>query len=159
RSTRKHYHQQIARTLEERFPAVVEAQPELVARHYTRASMPERAIPHWQRAGQRALGQAANLEAIAHLTRAIHLVRLLPASPERDRQELALQIELAPAYMAIKGWASSEVEATCRRAHTLSTTLNDARGAYASLWGLWTNAFLRCQLDQALALARDVSEL
>jgi class 3 adenylate cyclase/tetratricopeptide (TPR) repeat protein len=159
RSTRKHYHQQVARTLEERFPAVAEAQPELVARHYTRASMPERAIPHWQRAGQRALSQAANLEAIAHLTRAIDLVQLLPASPERDHQELALQIELAPAYMAIKGWASAEVEATCRRSHALSKTLNDARGVYASLWGLWTNAFLRCQLDRALALAHDVSRL
>ncbi len=159
RSTRKHYHHQIARVLEDQFPVLAEAQPELVARHYTRAGLPEQAIPHWQRAGQRALSQAANLEAISHLTRAIDLVQLQPAGAERDRHELALQIELAPAYMAIKGWASSEVEATCRRANALSNGLRDAHGAYASLWGLWTNAFLRCELDRALELAHEVARL
>ena len=37
-----------------RFPALVEAQPELVAQHYTAAGSIEPAVDYWQRAGQHA---------------------------------------------------------------------------------------------------------
>src|SRR5262249_159022 len=39
KSTRQHYHQQIADTLEARFPVIKEAQPELLAHHYTEAGL------------------------------------------------------------------------------------------------------------------------
>jgi predicted ATPase len=52
RSTRQQYHQRIAQVLEARFPALVEVQPELVARHYTAAGRTEWAVHYWQRAGQ-----------------------------------------------------------------------------------------------------------
>jgi len=39
--------------LEAQFPETVETQPELVAHHYTEASLVEQAIFYWQRAGQR----------------------------------------------------------------------------------------------------------
>ncbi len=156
RSTRQQYHQQIARVLEERFPMIAEAQPELLAQHYTQAGLAERAIPYWEVAGQRALGRAANLEAIAHLTRGVELVLTLPPGTHRDRKELAMQTQLAPAYMAIKGWASVEVEATARRARELSEALGNPGGVFASLWGLWTNSFLRCELEPALDIARQV---
>ena len=52
KSTRQQVHQQIAQVLEARFPALVEAQPELVAQHYTAAGCTEQAVHYWQRAGQ-----------------------------------------------------------------------------------------------------------
>jgi predicted ATPase len=37
RATRRHYHAQIARLFEQRFPEIAETQPELIAHHYTEA--------------------------------------------------------------------------------------------------------------------------
>jgi predicted ATPase len=68
KSTRQQYHQRIAQVLVDRFPETAEAQPELVAQHYTEAGLTEQALPHWQRAGQQALQRSANPEAIQHLT-------------------------------------------------------------------------------------------
>ena len=42
KSTRQQYHQRIAQVLEERFPDLVETQPELLAQHYTEAGLASR---------------------------------------------------------------------------------------------------------------------
>src|SRR5262249_34693800 len=83
KSTRQQYHQRIAQVLEARFVETVETQPELVAHHYTEAGLIEHALPYWQRAGQRAAQQSAHQEAIAHLSKALEVLQLLPALPER----------------------------------------------------------------------------
>jgi predicted ATPase len=65
KSMRQHYHQQIARVLEERFPDTKNTQPELLAHHYTEANLIDQAIPYWQQAGQQAGQRSANAEAIS----------------------------------------------------------------------------------------------
>ena len=77
--SRKHYHQQIAQVLIERFPHTVATRPERLAHHYTEAGLNAQAIPYWQRAGQQALQRSANLEAVRHLTTALELL----AAPRR----------------------------------------------------------------------------
>jgi class 3 adenylate cyclase/tetratricopeptide (TPR) repeat protein len=156
RSSRRQYHLRIARALIDHFPQTVESRPELVAHHFTQAGLAAEAVPHWQRAGERAMGSFANLEAIAHLSRALELLTTLEEREERDRQELELQVALAPAYMAIKGWASQEVERTTRRARDLSRKLGNEQHLYTALWGLWTSYFLRGQLREALEAAEQV---
>src|SRR5499433_1293805 len=89
RSTRQQYHQRIAEVLEARFPELCETQPELLAHHYTAAGLVARAIPYWQRAGQRMLAQSAYVEAIRHLTQGLELLQALPDTHERAQQELA----------------------------------------------------------------------
>ncbi len=69
-SRRQQLHQRIADTLVERFPETAGTQPELVAHHYTEAGLAEQAVDYWQRAGRRAVERSANLEGIAHLTKA-----------------------------------------------------------------------------------------
>ena len=159
KSTRQDQHRRIAEVLTQRFEDVIEKQPELIAHHYTEAGLQERAVPYWHKAGQRALERAANVEAIAHLERALKLVSALPASAARDKRELELQIGLAPAYMAIKGWASGEVERTCRRARALGDLLGDFQSTYTAQWGIWTNYFLRGRLVEALEAATQVLKL
>src|SRR5205823_1219297 len=63
RSQRRQHHRKIAEVLQERFGDVVEAQPELLAHHFTEARATEEAIPYWQRAAQQALQRSANREA------------------------------------------------------------------------------------------------
>ena len=75
RRNRQQYHQQVAELLESKFPEVVEAQPELLARHYTEAGSASKAVTHWQRAGQRAIQRSANQEAVGHLSTALELAR------------------------------------------------------------------------------------
>lgn len=54
KSRRQQLHQQIVQVLAEQFAETVETQPELLAHHYTEASLIAQAVPYWQRAGERA---------------------------------------------------------------------------------------------------------
>src|SRR5262249_50986403 len=78
KSTRQHYHQQIASILEDRFPETKELQPELLAHHYTEANLIEQAILYWQQAGQKATEHSANKEAIINLTKGLDMLKALP---------------------------------------------------------------------------------
>jgi predicted ATPase len=53
--SRQQYHRQVAELLESKFPEVVEAQPELLARHFTEAGRTNEAVAYWQRAGEKAV--------------------------------------------------------------------------------------------------------
>src|SRR4030095_2394141 len=77
KSTRQHYHQQIAQMLEERFLQIKENQPELLAHHYTEAGLMGQAILYCQQAGERATQRSAHVEAIAHLTKGLELLKTL----------------------------------------------------------------------------------
>jgi TOMM system kinase/cyclase fusion protein len=137
RTQRRQYHRKIAEVLQERFANVVEAQPELLANHFTEAGLNEQAIPYWQRAGQRALERSANKEAIGHLSRGLQLLTRLPETPERFQQELLIQIALGTASVATKGFASEEVERIYGRARQLCQQAGESPLLFPVLWGLW----------------------
>jgi predicted ATPase len=110
RRNRQQYHQQVAELLEAKFPDVVEAQPVLVAHHYSEANVADRAASYFQKAGQRAAQRSANLEAIAHLTKGLEVLGAMPDGPERAQRELDLLTTIGPALIATKGYAAPEVE-------------------------------------------------
>src|SRR5215475_2699659 len=159
RTTRLQYHRHIAQALTEHFPATVETAPELLAHHYTQASMTAEAVPCWLRAGERALHASANPEAIAHLTTGLDLVADLPAGPERAGVELQFRLTLGPAYMAMRGYAAPEVEACYQRARELCRELGDTPQLVPVLHGLWTYHIVRAQHTSALALGEQVLQL
>ncbi len=137
RSKRQEHHRKVAETLEARFPEIVEAQPEFVAHHYTGADLKQAALPYWQAAAAKAMRRSANLEAIAHLTKAQELLRTLPESPERLQQELALQVALGTPLIATRGFASPEVGKVYERAHEICKLSGDAPQQFPVVWGLW----------------------
>ena len=60
KSRRRQLHASIAKVLVERFPAMAESLPEVVAHHFTEAGLASEAIGYWLKAGrlaQRAIGQ------------------------------------------------------------------------------------------------------
>ena len=77
KSRRQELHARIATSIEARFPQLVEAQPELVARHFGEAGLAEKAIPYWLRAGHLAAARSANMEAIAHLRSGLECAQAL----------------------------------------------------------------------------------
>jgi class 3 adenylate cyclase/predicted ATPase len=119
RGRRQQLHARIAGVLEQRFPALPESQPELLAHHYTEACFTEPAIDYWRKAGQRASARSAPTEAVGHLTKGLELLLSLPATPERHRQELDLQTALGGALIAAKGYSAPETGAAFARAREL----------------------------------------
>jgi predicted ATPase len=165
RTIRRQHHRRIAQVLVERFPATVETAPELLAHHYTEAGITAEAVPHWLRAGERALRGSANPEAIAHLASGLRLLADLPAGPERAAQELRFHLALGPACMAVHGYASAEVEACYQRAQELCRELADTPQlvpvlkVVPVLHGLWTHQIVRAEHADALAIGQQVLEL
>jgi class 3 adenylate cyclase/tetratricopeptide (TPR) repeat protein len=89
KSRRKELHGQVARTIDEQFPVLKEAHPEVVARHWTEAGETAQAIAAWTRAGKAAESHHAFNEAQQSYEQALALLSLLPDSAERDLQENA----------------------------------------------------------------------
>jgi class 3 adenylate cyclase len=138
KSTRQLYHQQIARVLEARFPEIKETQPELLAHHYTEAGLQIQAIAYWQQAGQYAIQRSAHVEAIAHLTRGLELLAMLPDTPDRAQEELTCQLALGTSLLATKGHAAPEVERAYARARRLCQRMGDTPQLLMALQGLFS---------------------
>jgi predicted ATPase len=156
RRTRQRYHQHIAQVLEAQFFDIVETQPELLAHHYTEAGVAKQALLYWQRAGERAIQRSAHAEAIAHLSKGLDLLKLLPDTPERSRQELILQSTLGPVLIATRGYAAPDVAQTYARARDLGRRMGDTLQLFVALRGLQTFHAVRAELQTALALAEEL---
>jgi predicted ATPase len=153
RSTRQGYHQRIAHILEEQFPETVEAQPELLAYHYTEAGLAEKAVHYWHQAGHRAIQRSAHVEAINHLTQGLALLQMLPKAPERTQQEVDMHIALGTSLIATKGYAAPEVGQTYSQARHLCAHLNDPLQLFEVLLGLWQYYVVRDEHQTAHELA------
>jgi predicted ATPase len=149
KSTRQQYHQQIAQVLEEQFPETKETQPELLAHHYTEAGLITQAIPYWQQAGRQATLHSAYVEAIAHLTKGLELLKILPDAPERAQQELTLQVALGGPLMATKGMAAREVEQAYVRALDLCRQTGETPLLFPVLFGLCNVYVVRAEYKTA----------
>src|SRR6202011_514374 len=154
-------HARIAETLENQFAKTAESQPEILARHCTEAGLSDRAVGYWLRAGRNAAERSANLEAISHLSKGLEGLKRLPASPERDRQELALQTAIGTPLIAVHGYAAPQTGAVYSRARLLCERLGDAGALFATLSGEFTYHFVRgdyCMMRGLAGEARRTSE-
>jgi class 3 adenylate cyclase/predicted ATPase len=159
KSTRQQYHQRIAQVLEGQSPDTKETQPELVAHHYTEAGLIAQAIPYWQQAGERATQRSANAEAVAHLTKGLEMVTALPHTPERDRQELVLQIALGTPLIAAKGWGGQEMAKAFARARQLCDQVGDTALVFRALYMQWGYASWRGEQQATQEVSEQFLEL
>jgi predicted ATPase len=159
KSTRQQYHQRIAQVLESQFPETAEAEPELVAHHYTEAGLNAQAVDHWQRAGQHAIQRSAHAEAIVHLTKGLELLKTLPDTPERLQRELDVQTHLGPVLIATKGYAAQEVEQTYTRARELCQQMGETPQLFLVLSGLRHFYEVRAELQTARGLGEQLLTL
>ena len=97
---------QIAQVLSGQFPETARIQPELLAHHYTEAGHHEQALGYWQRAGEHATQRSAHVEAVAHLSRGLEILRALPDTPARAQSELRLLTRLRLALAVTQGYAA-----------------------------------------------------
>jgi class 3 adenylate cyclase/tetratricopeptide (TPR) repeat protein len=125
RATRRGLHLQVANVLRQEFPEIDEERPEILAQHFARGGDLATAVDYWHRAGDRAFKRAAYIEAAQQLERGLALLRALPESPARDRQEIELLTTLGTVLFSTKGHAAPEVEQTFSRARQLCERLGE----------------------------------
>jgi class 3 adenylate cyclase/predicted ATPase len=124
RAQRQQLHTRIVSAIEEQFPEVTLAQPDLLALHCTEAGLAEKAVGYRLEAGQQAVARSAMTEAVAQLQKGLDVLARLPENPWRAQQELELQIVLGRALTATRGWGASAVAETIVRARALAEHLN-----------------------------------
>jgi predicted ATPase len=159
RGRRRELHARVAAIIVERFHELAQAQPGLVAHHYTEADDKERAAEYWYQAGQQANARFAIREAVAHFTKGMELLVALPDSEARDRRELEFQLALEVPLIAMHGFGSDEVEVCAKRAKDLSDRCGDAHSRFAAYRFVWNSCLLRRPLTQTVALARTLMDL
>ena len=156
RTQRKELHAKIAALLLEHRPELAETEPETLARHFAGSGQLVEAIQYLIAAGQRANSRASQIEATHHYQAALDLLKDLPASPERDAQEVLLQALLGGALMATRGFAAPDVYDAFARARQLCQALGDNPMYCSCLYGLFTVNASRSNKDEAVALAEEM---
>jgi len=152
KSRRKELHLIVARTIDEKFPALKEAHPEVLARHWTEAGEIEPAITQWQTAGERAVKRRAYHEGEQHYREALAVLQTLPESPEQDRREMTLQVALGDVMQWTRGWSAAETVEAYTRAGVVANR-SGAADSINILRELCRAASLRGEPRAALALA------
>ena len=139
KSKRQQLHARIAAVLEERFPDIAEARPELLAHHSAEAGLAENAVLYLERAARQSVERSAMAEAVVQSRNGLDLLGRLPESAERARKELELQSILAAALVATVGNAAVETGQAYARARELCEQLGDTTTLVPVLSGLSTH--------------------
>ena len=139
KSRRRELHRRVAQTLLEQFPAIADAQPEVLARHWTDAGEAAHAIEAWRKAGNAARARNAFKEAAQSYRQALVLVSSTPESPARDDLELKVVSALAGALQVTLGHsapatveASARIRALAEKSGKLDQLVPQLNGAFAA---------------------------
>jgi len=140
RGRRQELHARVAAVLEQHFADLVERQPELLAHHLTAAGDIGRAVDQWLKAGRHAAARLAHLEAIRHFERGLATLAALPEGPDRDAQEIELQLARGPSLFTAKGYISADATNAYTRACELAEQRGETHQLFTAVQGLWQSA-------------------
>src|SRR6266702_2492637 len=156
---RRMLHLRVAQTLEAMHAEDLDSVSGQLAAHYERAGMIEQALPSYQRAAAVAQRVYANEAAISLLSRSLELLELLPTGSKRDKQELSLQLALAPIERVTKGWGTVELERVLDRALALCDTVGDDAQRAQTLFGLQSLYVVQAKLEGVQMISDELQTL
>jgi tetratricopeptide (TPR) repeat protein len=147
-------HRRVAEILGDRFADTAAAEPEVLAHHFTQASLTDAAIEWWGKAGDQALRRSAFQEAISHLGKAIEMADKADASSASSSaiantstsQRLKLQTTYGNALISARGYQAPETTAAFARARELAAEIEDASERVSVHYGQWAGCFVRAEL-------------
>jgi predicted ATPase/DNA-binding winged helix-turn-helix (wHTH) protein len=145
-------HTRVGRRLEAAWAGRLDAIASELAEHFERSNAPVRAIPHLQRAADKAMRRGANEEAIGHLRRALDAIKHIAGEAERTRVEVGLLVALGAAFFATRGFGAPEVLEVYSRAEALCEGLGERADIFPALWGQWLFRWGRSEVDAAWRL-------
>ncbi|XXX72871.1 TOMM system kinase/cyclase fusion protein [Sorangium sp. So ce134] len=157
--SRRRLHARVARTLEERFPEMVAARPDLLAYHHAAAEQKRQAIAYAEIAAERALKRPANAddtEAVVHVTQALGWLSAILDDRERALAELRLNSLLILALLERRGYMPRELTAAVQRCEQLSDGFGDSPMTAPTLWAMFMYHHMRSHRREARALAERI---
>jgi DNA-binding SARP family transcriptional activator/predicted ATPase len=150
---RVHLHEQVGTAMEGLYEAQEQITPGAdiapqLARHFLEARIAEKAVHYLHQAGERAIQLSAYQEALTHLTKGLALLMSLPDSPERDQQELGLQLSIGLAWK--HNWAIPQGKKSINRARELCQQLGKTAQLSRVLGELAVYHYVRAEYQRAL---------
>jgi len=160
KSRRRALHQRIAELLCDLANSPDNTDPEAVAHHFTQAGLNAAAAQWWGKAGDRALGRSAYIEAISSFDKALRLAQGVVTGQEQRRLLLRLQIGYGHALISSRGHGAPETTAAFARARELAAGIENGSERLSALYGMWTGSLCRAELvpmeNLAERIAREV---
>ena len=161
RRRRQHLHGQAGTAMEQLLGAEVGARAGELAFHFEQArqldgGLTEKAITYLLQAGQQAVRQSANQEAISYYRRGLDILHSLPETSQRVQQEMELQIALAVPTTVVQGYASPETKRVYDRARDLCRRLGETPALFTSLMGLARHYGVAGDHETAVELAEQL---
>jgi class 3 adenylate cyclase/tetratricopeptide (TPR) repeat protein len=159
KSRRKDLHRLVASTINEKFAALKQAHPEVLARHWTEAGEVEPAIGEWSRAGKAARARNAFSEARESYRQALALLVTLPESPERDARELRCMSALLGVLKIIGGYTAPDFVEVTARARKLAEKSRNLSQLVLQVVGMWASASYSGDIPASTAFADQALDL
>ncbi|WP_299777062.1 AAA family ATPase [uncultured Roseobacter sp.] len=147
---RKRLHADIAALLEEEVFDWT-PRPERLAWHHQEAGARRKAISYWIAASRDALHRSARREAIAFARDGLALIDA--DMPDAAKEELDLQLCLAPALAALRGYGAVDVGEAYYRARVLNRGVGSTKSEIRVLVGLWIHTWVSGRLTESLGHA------
>jgi len=134
--TRSQIHQRIAERGEQVFRDRKSEIAAELAMHYEQSRDWPRALEHLLQAAENAAAHSAHHEAIDLANRGLKALEFHPKGADCSKQEMKLRVILIASMMAIKGFASAEVEEVNARGRELFWRYGPSQELFYMLWSL-----------------------
>jgi class 3 adenylate cyclase/tetratricopeptide (TPR) repeat protein len=159
KTNRRKLHRLVAQTITEKFPTMAEAQPEVLARHWTEAGEMEPAIAAWTKAAKAANVRGAVKEAEEDCRQALAMLENLPETTDRDQRMLGLVTLLSSLLQKIGGYSAPETVEVLARARTIAEKTGDLAQLVVNLMGTWAATFVAGDYPSAETLGGQILDL
>jgi class 3 adenylate cyclase/tetratricopeptide (TPR) repeat protein len=153
---RQYYHRQVAGLLESHYPEIVKTQPELLAHHYLRSDVSDKALEYLTRSARKAMGMYAHTEAVAALEEALGLAERLP-SDHRDRRVLEIALQLAESLHFL-GRRQELVDLLLQKQDRLDRLADPSLAGQYYFWLGFAHSFLGHRMEASRTLRRSLDE-
>jgi class 3 adenylate cyclase/tetratricopeptide (TPR) repeat protein len=162
---RKHLHQQLCRVLKVHFPALIDSQPDLLARHLAASGQVLEGIEHLNRLGKQNRRKGAHGVAIHCFEAALQLAETIYLDSALQKICAELYLQLAGQVLITQGYGSTRTGMYYDKALNLSVQLNEPSLRLRALLGLESFHFMqghfssaKTHLDSADQVARGLGQ-
>jgi class 3 adenylate cyclase/tetratricopeptide (TPR) repeat protein len=157
RQRRRVLHLAIAEVLSESPGAGVA--PEVLAQHFELGNDLTNALAWSEKAGNAAVDRSAQPEAVAHISNALRLFRMIGQKDNEGQRELSLLLQLGQAQFGAIGGGAPETIVTFERAGHLATRLHDTTARVKAHYGQYVGQVPTGQLQRSSETAERVAAI
>src|SRR5437764_6369772 len=130
-----------------------------LAMHFEQSRDWPRALRHLLQAAENAIARSAHHEAANLAGRGVEILKFVPESAERDKQEMRLRMMLTVSLMAIKGFVSAEAEEMNAGGRELFWRYGPSPELFYMLWTLNLYRQFSGEMHSSLEIAYQIMQL